>query len=214
MTRPRVLVADDHRIVAEGLRSLLEPEFEMVGIVEDGRQLVEAAGRLQPDVIVADITMPLLNGLDAVVQLRSAGCVAKVVFLTMHRDATYAARALQAGAAGFVLKHSASAELVTAIREALAGNTYLTSSIAEALERRSQASAEQDLSDQLDLTPRQREVLQLYAEGLSAKEVAAVLHISARTAENHKARIMGLLGISTTAELVQHAIRHGIISAE
>jgi len=212
MTRPRVLLADDHRIVVEGLRGLLEPEFELVGIVEDGRQLVEAAGQLLPDVIVADITMPLLNGLDAVEQLRAAGCAAKVVFLTMHRDATYAARALQAGAAGFVLKHSASTELVTAIREALAGNTYLTSSIAELLEKRSLAQAENDLPDQASLTPRQREVLQLYAEGRSAKEVASVLHISTRTAENHKARIMSLLGISTTAALVHYAIRHGIVS--
>ena len=120
MSRPRILVADDHRIVAEGLRSLLEPAFELVEIVEDGRQLVDAAKRLAPDVIVADITMPQLNGLDAVEQLRQAGCKAKVVFLTMHKDATYAARAMRAGASGFVLKHSASSELVTAIRESLA----------------------------------------------------------------------------------------------
>ena len=121
MTRPRILLADDHRMLAEGLRSLLEPAYELVEIVEDGRGLVEAAVRLKPDVIVADITMPLLNGLDAVEQLRRLGCQAKVIFMTMHKDALYAARAMRGGASGFVLKHSASAELLTAIHEALAG---------------------------------------------------------------------------------------------
>jgi DNA-binding NarL/FixJ family response regulator len=210
MKRPRILVADDHRIVADGLRSLLEPTFELVEFVEDGRQLVSAAKRLAPDVIVADITMPELNGLDAVEQLRLAGCKARVVFLTMHKDATYAARALRAGASGFVLKHSASSELVTAIRESLLGRTYVTPVIAEILDRlTSSRSAEAD--NGLMLTPRQREVLQLFAEGRSAKEVAAALHISVRTAENHKARIIAILGVSTTAELVQCAIRHGLI---
>ncbi len=131
MTRPRILMADDHRMVAEGLRSLLEPACELIEIVEHGQALVEAAQRLQPDVIVADITMPLLNGLDAVEQLRRLGCQAKVVFLTMHKDALYAARAMRAGASGFVLKHSASADLLTAIQEALAGRTYVTPAIRE-----------------------------------------------------------------------------------
>ena len=121
MTRVRILMADDHRLVAEGLRSLLEPAYELVEIVEDGRELVGAAQRLQPDVIVADVTMPLLNGLDAVEQLRRLGCQAKVVFLTMHKDPLYAARALRAGASGFVLKHSASAELLTAIQRSPGG---------------------------------------------------------------------------------------------
>ncbi len=208
MTCPRILMADDHRMLAEGLRSLLEPAFELVEIVEDGRQLVEAAKRLDPDVIVADITMPQLNGLDAVDQIRRAGGQAKVVFLTMHKDALYAARALHAGASGFVLKHSASAELVTAIREALAGRTYVTPAIAEQVDRLPASGADNDVP----LTPRQREVLQLFAEGHSAKEVAKVLHISVRTAEGHKAQIMGLLGASSTADLVQCAIRHGLIA--
>ena len=211
MSRPRILVADDHRIVAEGLRSLLEPAFELVEIVEDGRQLIDAAKRLAPDVIVADITMPQLNGLDAVEQLRQAGCKAKVVFLTMHKDATYAARALRAGALGFVLKHSASSELVTAIRESLVGRTYVTPAIAEAMERL-MASRSNGADEGMLLTPRQREVLQLFAEGRSAKEVAAVLHISVRTAESHKARIMSLLGATTTSDLVLCAIRHGLIA--
>jgi DNA-binding NarL/FixJ family response regulator len=211
MNRPRILLADDHRIVAEGLRSLLEPTFELVEIVEDGRQLVDAARRHAPDVIVADITMPELNGLDAVQQLRQAGCKARVVFLTMHKDATYAARAVRAGALGFVMKHSATAELVTAIREALLGRTYVTPAIAEVVERLT-TSRSADADDGILLTPRQREVLQLFAEGRSAKAVASALHISIRTAENHKARIMSLLGASTTADLVQCAIRHGLIA--
>ena len=136
MNRPRILMADDHRIVAEGLRSLLEPEFELIEIVEDGVQMVEAAKRLSPDVILADITKPRLNGLEALERLREANCKAKVVFLTMHKDATYADRALRAGASGFVLKHSASSELVKAIRESLMGRTYVTPAVAESLNQR------------------------------------------------------------------------------
>jgi DNA-binding NarL/FixJ family response regulator len=212
MTRPRLLLADDHRIVVEGLRSILVPEYVLAGIVEDGRELIEAAQRLKPDVIVADIAMPRLNGLDAVARLRQEGCQAKVVFLTMHKDATYAAKALEMGASGYVLKHSASTELLMAIRAALAGRTYVTGEIAESMRRAAEtrtASLEAP-----SLTPRQREVLQLFAEGRSAKEVAAVLHISTRTAENHKARIMDVLCISTTADLVQYALRHGIIATD
>jgi DNA-binding NarL/FixJ family response regulator len=208
MSRVRILIADDHRIVAEGLRSLLEPAYELVEIVEDGRELVGAAQRLQPDVIIADVTMPLLNGLDAVEQLRRLGCQAKVVFLTMHKDPLYAARALHVGASGFVLKHSASAELLTAIQEALAGRTYVTPAIAERLGRLADPAPDSDDP----LTRRQREVLQLFAEGHSAKEVAKLLHISARTAEGHKAQIMDLLGARSTADLVRCAIRHGLIA--
>ena len=212
MNQPRLLLADDHRIVVEGLRSILGLEYELVGIVEDGRELVEAARRLRPDVIVADIGMPQLNGLEAIAQLRIEGCHAKVVFLTMHKDATYAAKALEIGASGYVLKHSASTELLKAIRAALSGETYVTSEIAERL-RGATGTRTASLAAP-SLTPRQREVLQLFAEGRSAKEVAAVLHISARTAENHKARIMDLLSLATTADLVQYALRHGIIAAQ
>jgi DNA-binding NarL/FixJ family response regulator len=212
MNRPRLLLADDHRIVVEGLRSILALEYELVGIVEDGRELVDAAKRLGPDVIVADIAMPQLNGLDAVAQLREDGCQAKVVFLTMHKDATYAAKALEMGASGYVLKHSASTELLMAIRAALSGGTYVTSEIAESVRRLAESRTAS--MDAPSLTPRQREVLQLFAEGRSAKEVASALHISTRTAENHKARIMDVLCISTTADLVLYALRHGIIAAE
>ena len=213
MSKPRVLIADDHRILAEGLRGLLEPEFEVVGVVADGRELVAAAQAQRPDVIVADVTMPSLNGIEAAMELRHLGVEAKVVFLTMHRDVAYARRALEAGAVGFVLKHSASSELVTAVREALRGQTYVTPKIAGELlqsycegDSRSPDSAHR-------LTARQREVLQLLAEGRSPKEVAAALKISTRTVEVHKAHVLGALGLGTTAELVRYAIRNGLISA-
>jgi DNA-binding NarL/FixJ family response regulator len=211
MTRPRVLMADDHRMVAEGLRGVLEPAYELVDIVADGRQLVEAAQHLQPDVIVADITMPQLNGLDAIVQLRRGGCAAKIVFLTMHCDTLYAVRAMRAGASAYVLKQSAATELLDAIGEALAGRTYVAPALADNVQRMLAAEPE-DASSEVLLTPRQREVLQLFAEGHSAKQVARLLHISVRTAENHKARIMQLLGATSTADLVQCAIRHGLIA--
>jgi DNA-binding NarL/FixJ family response regulator len=212
MSKPRVVIADDHQILAEGLRSLLEPEFEVVGVVADGRELVAAAKKHRPDVVVADVTMPSLNGIEAAVQLLGAGVKTKVVFLTMHRDVAYARRAMEAGAAGFVLKHSVASELLTAVREALQGRTYVTPLVAGEL-LQSYREGDSGARDSLQrLTARQREVLQLIAEGRSAKEVAAELKISIRTAEAHKARILEALGLRSTAELVQYAIRNGIIS--
>ncbi len=209
--RPRVLLADDHLLVAEALKSLLTPEFDLVGVVEDGRALVEAAGRLRPDVIVADITMPHLNGIDALAQLRQGGDRTPVVFLTMHRDVTFARRALDAGASGFVLKHSASVELVAAIRAALQGKTYLTPQLAgEVLEAMKEGPERAD-DPVASLTPRQREVLQLLAEGRSAKEIAANLGISARTVEFHKYQMMETLDLHTNAELIHFAIKHGLV---
>jgi DNA-binding NarL/FixJ family response regulator len=211
VNRSRALVADDHRIVAEGLRGILEPTYELVGIVENGRELVDQAMALHPDVIVADITMPLLNGLDAMALLQRQDCRSKFVFLTMHKDVTYAAKALRQGAMGYVLKHSASEELLKALKAVLAGEKYVSSEIASGLEGRDDAVDQ--IEDLRTLTTRQREVLQLFAEGKSAKEVATNLGISARTAENHKARIMTQLKLHTTSDLVQYAIRHGLIGA-
>ena len=210
-SRPRVLIADDHLMVAEALKSLLTPEFDLVGVVEDGRTLVEEARRLRPDVIVADITMPHLNGIDALVQLRRAGNEVPVVFLTMHRDVTFARRALEAGASGFVLKHAASFELVSAIHAALDGNTYLTPQLAsEVLD--SMTNAPERAPDPVAfLTPRQREVIQLLAEGRSAKEAASILGISARTVEFHKYQMMETLSLHTNAELIHFAIKHGLV---
>jgi DNA-binding NarL/FixJ family response regulator len=165
-------------------------------------------------VILADITMPRLNGLEAVKQLRRENCHAKVVFLTMHKDATYAAQALRVGASGFLLKHSASSELLAAIRASLRGQTYVTPEVEQSLKEISLTRSENAAESAPGLTPRQREVLQLFAEGRSAKEVAGSLYISTRTAENHKARIMKQLGLATTADLVQYALRHRIIGPE
>ena len=209
--RPRVLIADDHLLVAEALTSLLTPEFDLVGVVEDGRALIAAVASLRPDVIVADVSMPQLNGIDALVQLRQSGDPVPVVFLTMHRDVSFARRALDAGASGFVLKHSASSELVTAIRAALAGKTYLTPQLAgEVLEAMKQGP-ERAGDPVAALTSRQREILQLLAEGRTAKEVASRLDISTRTVEFHKYQMMGALGIHTNAELIHFALKHGLV---
>lgn len=210
--RPRILLADDHRIVAEGLRTLLEPEFELVDIVEDGRALLDAAAKLKPDVIIADISMPRLNGIEAVRQIKKVDTDVKVVFLTMHPDVTYAVSALEAGAMGYVLKHSAPSELTTAIRSALKGKVYITPLINGEI-MLSRAKGSQERRDETShLTRRQREVLQLLAEGKSAKEIAAILNISTRTVEYHKYRMMKEVGLKTAAELIRYAVKHHIVS--
>ncbi len=211
MKRLRVLLADDHKIVAEGLRSLLEPEFELAGIVEDGRALIKAAQKTLPDVIVADISMPLLNGIEAVRQIKKINPDIKVVFLTMHPDVTYAARAFEVGASGYVLKHSAPSELVTAIHEAIKGRTYVTPMIAGELMQSYKEGSHLQQESIGKLTPRQKEVLQLLAEGHSAKEIADILCISSRTVEFHKYKMMEQLNLKTSAELVGYAIKHGIV---
>ncbi|MCH8055356.1 MAG: response regulator transcription factor [Deltaproteobacteria bacterium] len=210
--RPRVLLADDHKIVSEGLRSLLEPDYELVGMVEDGRAMVAAAEKLSPDVIVADISMPLLNGIEAARQLKKANSRAKIVFLTMHPDVTYATRAFEAGASGYVLKHAASSELVTAIKEVLRGRMYITPMITKDVLKFFMDSPQKPRKDDSELTPRQREVLQLVVEGRSAKEIASILHISTRTVEFHKYRMMEELGLRTNADLIQYAIKHHLTS--
>ena len=212
MEKPRVLLADDHKIVLEGLRSLLQSEFEIVGEVEDGRTLVAEAERLRPDLVVADISMPNLNGIDAARRIKKIDKRIRIVFLTMHADVTYAAGAFEAGASGFVLKHSAPQELVSAMREAMKGQTYVTPMIAGDLIGAFQSGAPLKGELKAALSPRQREVLQLIAEGKSIKEIAAILRISTRTAEFHKYRIMEQLNIKTNAELVHYAVKHGIIS--
>jgi DNA-binding NarL/FixJ family response regulator len=198
-------------MVAEALKSLLASEFDLVGVVEDGEALLEAARTLRPDVIVADVTMPRLNGIDALARLRQGGDRVPVVFLTMHRDASFARRALEAGASGFVLKHSAAFELVSAIRSALEGKTYLTPQLAgEVLEAMKEGPG-RAADPVAALTPRQRQVLQLLAEGRSAKEIASALSISTRTVEFHKYQMMETLGVHTNAELIHLAIKHGLV---
>jgi DNA-binding NarL/FixJ family response regulator len=210
MSMARVLIADDHKIMVEGLKKLLSPEFEIAGAVEDGRELVKAAERLRPDVIVADISMPHLNGIEAVRQIKKVHEEIKVVFLTMLPDVVYAANAFKAGASGYVLKHSAPDELVAAIQAALQGKTYVTPLIAGKLLQAYEKGASGQGESLSRLSSRQREVLQLLAEGHSVKEIAAILNVSAKTVEYHKYQMMEDLGIRTLAELIRYAVKQGV----
>ena len=211
MTRARVLLADDHRMVAEGLKSILVSEFDLAGVVEDGLAMVEAARTIRPDVIVADITMPRLNGIDALAKLRKDDIDIPVVFLTMHREVAYARRALEAGAAGYVLKHAAPAELVQAVRAALAGGTFVSPVLAGEVFQSIKNGDGDAGSPFASLTSRQREILRMLVEGLSAKEIGRKLEISSRTVEFHKYQLMESLGAKSSAELIHFAIRHGIV---
>lgn len=211
MTRPRILIADDHRVVAQGLKTMLSAEFDLVGVVADGRAMVDAAKALRPDVIVADVSMPELNGIDALETLRHEGLDVPVVFLTMHSQPGYARRALRAGAAGYVLKLAAPEELVQAIRAALDGGTFVSPALARAVFDTKEAGSTEAVERIALLTSHQREILRMFAEGLSAKEVAKELDISSRTVESHKYQIMESLGAQSSAELIRLAIRHGIV---
>jgi len=210
MKRPRVLLADDHTLVVDGLRRILEPECEVVGAVEDGRSLLVAAEQLKPDIILLDISMPLLNGVDAARKLRDTAPSAKVIFVTMHADATYVTRAFGAGASGYVLKRCASMELLKAVHEVLKGHTYVTPLIRKDIlgELPGWPFGSGEASG--ELTDRQREVVQLVAEGHHIKEIAVILKISSKTVAFHKANAMRRLGIRSTAELTKYALDHGI----
>ncbi len=210
VTRPRVLLADDHPIVAEGLKSLLAADFDLVGVVADGHALIESAQSLRPDVIVADVSMPGLNGIEALEALRKDGLEIPVVFLTMHREIAYVRRALEAGAAGYVLKHAAPMLLIQAIRAALEGGTFVCPSLAGEVFRSATDIAAKSHDPTAQLTPRQREVLRLLAAGLTAKEIGRKLDVSPRTVEFHKYQMMEALGAKGSAELIHFAIRHGI----
>ena len=211
MGRTRVLLADDHTLITGALRKLLEGEFEVVGSVEDGRALLNAAIDLRAEVVVLDIGLPLLNGLDAGQQLRERNPEIKIVYLTQNRDPNLAAEAFRRQASGYLLKNSAASELSVAIREAVRGRSYVSPSIAKGM-MECMLNRGPGAEGLPGLTPRQREVLQLLAEGKSMKEVAAILSITARTVEFHKYRIMELLSLKTNAELVQYAVRQGIVS--
>ena len=213
MIKPRILIADDHKIFSEGLKRLLSEDFEIAGVVADGRQLVSAAEKLRPDAIVADISMPMLNGIDAVQQIKNTQPAIKVVFLTMHPDVAYAVRAFKEGASGYVLKSAAPDELITAIREALKGKTYVTPSIAGKLLRAYETGSQTqfEVDEAHHLSSRKREVLQLLAEGHSIKEIASILNIAAKTVEYHKYRMMDDLDAKTTADLIRFAVKHGMV---
>lgn len=211
MNRPRVLLADDHSIVLAGLRRLMESDFDLVGTVEDGRALLEAAARLKPDIIMLDISMPLLNGIEAARQLRKIVPQSKIIFLTMHADVGYVKEAFRVGASGYLIKRSAASELATAIHEVMKGRTYVTPLVTKDMMESFLGPAAQPEKLPKPLTSRQREVLQLVAEGRSNKEIAAILEVSTKTVEFHKYNLMQALGIHTTAELTQYAMRHGYI---
>jgi len=207
-TRPRILIADDHSIVAEGVRSLLEKNFEVIGVVQDGRQLLVDALKLKPDIIVVDIGMPLLNGLDAAERLKLSLPDTKLVFLTMKDDPNLAAASLDLGPVGYVLKHAASSELLQAIFEVLQGKSYVTSKLRP--ENWSvRASRARQFSKKL--TPRQQEVLQLLAEGRPMKEIAGILKLSEKTVMFHKYQVMDSFNLRSNAELVLFALKRHLI---
>ncbi|HAP42197.1 MAG: response regulator transcription factor [Nitrospira sp.] len=210
---PRVLLADDHTLVLEGFRRIVEQRCEVVGAVEDGRALLEAAVRLRPDLILLDISMPLLNGVDAGRQLKKLLPEAKLIFVTMHADPAYVSEAFKAGASAYLLKRSAARELDQAIEAVLKGQYFVTSLLTRELVTGLSSEDGGMFSQRQELTPRQREVLQLIAEGRTIKEIAALLNISPKTVEFHKAQIIFHLNLRTTAELTKYALAHGLTSA-
>ena len=213
MTLPRVLLADDHTLVLEGFRRIVEQRCEVVGAVEDGRALLEAATRLRPDLILLDISMPLLNGLDAARQVKKTQPEVKLVFVTMHADPAYVSEAFKAGASAYLLKRSAARELDQAIDSVLKGQFFVTALLTRDLVTSLSEGHATLFAKRQELTPRQREVLQLVAEGRTIKEIAALLNISPKTVEFHKAQIMFHLDLHTTAELTKYALAHGLTSA-
>jgi DNA-binding NarL/FixJ family response regulator len=209
MAKPRVILADDHTLLLEAFEKLLADECDIVARVGDGRALVEAVRQHHPDVVVLDVAMPMLNGLDAARQIKQIDRTVRLVFVTMNEDPDLAAEAFRAGGSAYLLKRSAGAELVTAIREAMRHRSYVTPLVTEGmLGSLMHATAE---TPTRQLTSRQREVLQLLAEGKSMKEVASILNVTARTVAFHKYRMMEQLNIRTNAELIQYAIRHHVI---
>jgi DNA-binding NarL/FixJ family response regulator len=204
--RPRLLLADDHQLLLDALTALLAPRFEVVGTATDGRMLLELFERLAPDVVLLDLTMPLLNGLDAGRRLKALRSTVRLVYMAMNPDPDLAGEALRLGASGYVLKSSAASELTQAIDEALRGRTYISPLIA-----RDVVGSLSARRPRQELTLRQREVLQLLAEGRSMKEVAAILDVAPRTVAFHKYRMMAQLGLRTSAELVQFAVHQGIV---
>ena len=213
MKRPRVLLADDHTLLLQGITKLLESEVDLVGAVEDGNALLAAAERLKPDVILLDISMPLLNGMAVARQLKKILPDVQIIFLTMHANPVYVTEAFQVGASGYVLKQSDASELLLAIREVLKGRSYVTplvtSDVLHSLLKPSDQSTPEAVSSQL--SPRQKEVLHLLAAGRSAKEIASLLDISVRTVEFHKSALMEKVGVHTAADLVKYAITHGLV---
>ena len=210
MTLPRVMLADDHTMLVEAFRKLLESQCEIVGTASDGRVLLETAPRLKPDVVIVDIAMPLMNGLEAGLRLKKLMPAVKLIFLTMNEDPDLAMEAMRCGASGYLLKSSAGSELTRAIQMSLKGKSYVTPQIAGGMEKAFINNPRPKTGDKT-LTPRQREVVQLLAEGKSMKEVASVLNVTPRTVAFHKYRVMEELNIKTTAELIHFALKSRIL---
>ena len=209
MSKPRVIIADDHTMLVEAFEKLLSPECDVVAKVADGRALLTAVNELKPDVVVLDLSMPLLNGLDAARQIKQSHPSVRLVFVTMNEDPDLAAQAFRIGGAAYLLKRSAGSELLTAIREAMRHRSYVTPLVTEGMLGSLMHAQSEPSTPQL--TARQREVLQLLAEGKSMKEVASILNVAPRTVAFHKYRMMEQLKIRTNAELIQYAIRHHVI---
>jgi len=205
MDRPRIILADDHRVFAEGLQAMLDDEFHVVSIVESGRALLEAVAMFSPELVVMDISMPELNGIECVRRLRESTPELKIVLLTMHDDLGFAIAAIRAGASGYVLKNSGVKDLLFALREALDGGTHISPQIAKEV-MLTLATGEETRPQ---LSQRQVEILRLLADGLSAKQIAARMHISPRTVEFHKYQAMERLGVSTSAELIAYTTKLG-----
>jgi DNA-binding NarL/FixJ family response regulator len=211
MSRPTTLIADDHEVFVEGLQRILDGPCELVGTVRNGLDLLDAARRLRPDVIVSDVSMPVVNGIEAVRQLIQGGSRSRVVMLSMHDDKELATAALRAGAKAYVLKTSPSHELLAAIREALAGRLYVTPAISRGDMFEFEQAHKSPQKDAGSLTARETEVLQLVAEGKALKEIAAILNVAIRTVVFHKSNVMQKLALRSTAELTQYAIRRRLI---
>lgn len=211
-SRSRILIADDHTLVADLCRNLLEGEYEIVGTVSNGRAMVRAAAQLKPDVIVVDIAMPVLNGLDAGQQVKELLPNVKLVFLTMNTDIELAADAFRRGASGYLLKTCAAKEMLTAVREVLQGRSYMSQTICKDEVNYLRRKEKKLIEEEERLTERQREVLQLLAEGKVMKEIGGILHMTPRTVAFHKYRMMEALGARSNAELVRYAVRHHIVS--
>jgi DNA-binding NarL/FixJ family response regulator len=211
--RSRVLIADDHNLVAELCKTLLEPEFDVIGTVSDGHALLRAALELKPDVVIVDIAMPVLNGLDAGKQLKEAIHAVKLIYLTMNTDPELAVEAFYRGASGYLLKTCAASEMVIAVRDVLRGKTYLSPTLKEEVNYFLRWEWTDIVEEANRLTDRQREVLQLLAEGKVMKEIAGILNIAPRTVAFHKYQIMGALGAKSNAELVRYAVRNHLVAA-
>lgn len=211
--RSRVLIADDHTLVAELCKKLLESEFDVVDTVRDGHALVRAAAQLKPDVVVVDVAMPVLNGLDAGQQVMQESRTVKLLYLTMNPDPEVAAEAFRRGASGYLLKTCAASEMVAAVRAVLQGRTYLSSTLSRDDVTYLRRQAKKLVEQEDKLTERQREVLQLLAEGKVMKEIGAILNMTTRTVAFHKYRIMEALGAKSNADLVRYAVRNHMVTA-